>query len=91
MQWDRTPYPVASGLGNVFSDLLGGETQRTDLWSKGRGGTDLTTSGAEVAAKCQFHGVQILRMTTYITLTSLGSNLGAVHRVSRMIVPDVLE
>jgi hypothetical protein len=86
------PYPVASGLGNVFSDLLGGETQRTDLGSKSRGGTDLTTSGAEVATICQLQCVQELRLeSTYITLTSLGSNLGAVHRVSRKIVPDIQE
>jgi hypothetical protein len=41
-------FPVTGSLGNVFSDLLGRETQRTNLGSKSRGGTDLTTSGAEV-------------------------------------------
>jgi len=46
-------YPVTGSLGNVFSDLLGRETQRTNLGSKSRGGTDLTTSGAEVAITCQ--------------------------------------
>lgn len=47
----RTTYPVASGLSNVFTDLLGRQTQRTDLRSESRRSTDLTTSGAEVATK----------------------------------------
>lgn len=52
--------PVASRLGNVFSDLLGGlgldlipcsvthETKRTDLGGKRRRSTNLTTGGTEV-------------------------------------------
>lgn len=40
--------PVTSGLGNVFTDLLGRETKRTNLGGKGRRGTNLTTGGSEV-------------------------------------------
>jgi len=42
------PYPVTSGLGDIFTDLLGRETKGTDLRGKRRGGTDLTSGGAEV-------------------------------------------
>lgn len=45
---DGDAYPVASGLGNVFTDLLGGETKRTNLRSQSRRGTNLTTGGTEV-------------------------------------------
>lgn len=54
-QWCRneceancSTYPVASGLGDIFTDLLGGETKRTDLGSECRRSTNLTTSGTEV-------------------------------------------
>lgn len=40
--------PVASGLGDIFTDLLGRETERTDLGRKGGRGTDLTSGGTEV-------------------------------------------
>ena len=40
--------PVTSGLGDIFSDLLWGETERTNLWSKCGRSTDLTSGGAEV-------------------------------------------
>ena len=43
--------PCSGRLGDIFSDLLGGKTQRTDLGSEGGRGTDLTTSGKEVAEK----------------------------------------
>lgn len=42
-------YPVTSGLGNIFTDLLRRETERTDLRGKSRRGTDLTTGRPEVA------------------------------------------
>lgn len=42
-------YPVTGSLGDVLTDLLGRETKRTDLRRKSGRGTDLTTSGAEVA------------------------------------------
>jgi hypothetical protein len=45
---DPQTLPVTSGLGDVFSDLLGGETEGADLGRKGRGSADLTSSGAEV-------------------------------------------
>jgi hypothetical protein len=41
-------YPVTSGLGDIFSDLFGGETERTNLWRESRGGTDFTSGGTEV-------------------------------------------
>jgi len=47
--WGGCSYPVTSGLRNVLTDLLGGQTKRTDLGGKSRGGTDLTTGRPEVA------------------------------------------
>jgi len=41
-------YPVTSGLGDIFTDLLWRETERTNLWRKSGGGTNLTTGGTEV-------------------------------------------
>lgn len=43
------PYPVASVLGNIFTNLLGRQTKGTDLRSQSRLGSDLTTSHTEVA------------------------------------------
>lgn len=40
--------PVTSSLGDVFTDLLGRQTQRTDLGSEGGRGTNFTTGGAKV-------------------------------------------
>ena len=45
---DAETLPVASGLGDIFTDLLGRKTERTDLGRKGGGGTDLTSGGTEV-------------------------------------------
>ncbi|KAI3477912.1 hypothetical protein L1887_60219 [Cichorium endivia] len=45
---DAETLPVAGGLGDVLTDLLGRETKRTDLGGKRRRGTDLTTGGTEV-------------------------------------------
>jgi hypothetical protein len=42
-------YPVSSGLGDIFTDLLGRQTKGTDLGGKSGGGSDFTTSGTEVA------------------------------------------
>ena len=41
-------YPVTGGLGDIFTDLLGRKTERTDLGRKGGRGTDLTSGGTEV-------------------------------------------
>ena len=43
------PYPVTGGLGNIFTNLLGRQTERTDLGGQSRLGSDLTTSGPQVA------------------------------------------
>ena len=43
------PYPVAGCFGNIFTDLLGRETKRTNLWREGGRGTNFTTSGPQVA------------------------------------------
>lgn len=84
-------YPVTSRLGDIFTDLLGRETKRTDLGSESRGCTDLTASGAEVAIVFQtrqFSGPQaegVVSRTgvrfTYMTLISLGSTLGAEQQM----------
>lgn len=44
-------YPVTSRLRDIFSDLLGRETKRTDLGGKSGRSTDLTTGSPEVAVK----------------------------------------
>jgi hypothetical protein len=76
-------FPVASGLGDILADLLGGETQRTNLRGQRRGCTDFTTSGAKVAMACQFESVAVSVCVgySYITLISLGSNLGGILAV----------
>merc|ERR1712039_129331 len=40
--------PVTGGLGNVISDLLGGETKGTNLGGKGRGCDDLASDRSQV-------------------------------------------
>jgi hypothetical protein len=45
---DAETLPVASGLGDIFTDLLGRKTEGTDLGRKSGGGTDLTSGGTEV-------------------------------------------
>jgi len=45
---DTETFPVTSGLGDIFTDLLGGETKRTDLRGKSRRCTNFTTSGTKV-------------------------------------------
>ena len=45
---DAETLPVASGLGDIFTDLLGRKTEGTDLGRKGGRGTDLTSGGTEV-------------------------------------------
>ena len=42
------PYPVTSGLCNIFTDLLRRQTERTDLGRKRGRSTNLTTGGTEV-------------------------------------------
>lgn len=46
-----SPYPVTGGLGNIFTNLLGRQTERTDLGGQSRLGSDLTTSGPQVAIR----------------------------------------
>ena len=41
-------YPITSRLRNIFTNLLGRETQWTDLWGEGGRSTNLTSGGAEV-------------------------------------------
>ncbi|KAI9367870.1 hypothetical protein BJX61DRAFT_526488 [Aspergillus egyptiacus] len=41
-------FPVTSVLGNIFTNLLGRQTERTDLRSQSGLGSDLTTSHTEV-------------------------------------------
>ena len=42
---DPQPLPVLGGLGDIFTDFLGGKTERTDLGSEGGRGTDFTPGG----------------------------------------------
>lgn len=41
-------YPVTGSLGDIFADLLGRETERTNLGGEGSLSTDFTTSGPQV-------------------------------------------
>lgn len=43
------PYPVTRVLGNVFTNLLGRQTKRSDLGSQSRLSSDLTTGHPQVA------------------------------------------
>lgn len=45
---DAKTLPVASGLGDIFTDLLGRETEGTNLGGEGGRGTDFTTGGTKV-------------------------------------------
>lgn len=44
---EAVSYPVACGLCNIFSDLLGTQAERTNLGSQGGRGTDLTSRSTE--------------------------------------------
>ena len=44
---DLETFPVLGGLGDVVTDLLGGETEGTDLGGQGRGGSDFTTDSPQ--------------------------------------------
>lgn len=46
---DAETLPVASVLGDIFTNLLGRQTEGTDLGGQSGLGTDLTTSHTEVA------------------------------------------
>lgn len=73
-------YPVTSGLGDVFTNFLGGKTQRTDLGSKSGGGTDLTSGSTEVAifmmsaSTVKSISLDIVAEGTEILLSSAGVN-----------------
>ena len=45
---DLQALPVSGGLGDIITDLLGRQTKGTDLGSKGRSGTYLTTHSSQV-------------------------------------------
>lgn len=51
VRFGNEPYPVAGGLGDIFTDLLGRQTQRTDLGGKSRRSTNLTSGGTEGAVR----------------------------------------
>ena len=40
--------PVLGGLGNIFTNLLGRQTERTDLRGEGGSGSDFSTDASEV-------------------------------------------
>lgn len=88
-------YPVTSRLRDIFSDLLGRKTERTNLGGQRRGGTNLTTGSQEVAVLI-WSAFAILRdnagllrrrglCAAYMTLISLGSILGAVKSEEKQV------
>lgn len=48
MSFCEFAYPVTSGLCDVFSDLFGRQTERSNLGSERRRSTNFTTGRAEV-------------------------------------------
>ncbi|QBM86989.1 hypothetical protein METSCH_B01830 [Metschnikowia aff. pulcherrima] len=57
---DLDTLEVLSGLGDVLTDLLWRQTQRTDLWGQGGRSTDLTTNGSQVE-ELNFRRVELWR------------------------------
>jgi hypothetical protein len=81
---EELPYPVASRLRDIFTDLLGRETQRTDLGGKRRRGTNLTTGCPEVAARKYRQSLSRSKTgsvvcVAYMIFISLGSTFGAAQ------------
>jgi hypothetical protein len=101
---DVPTYPVPSCLGDIFSDLLWGETERTNFGCQSGGGSNLTTGGSEMAVlksvssyRAANRGFLELRRGsstigprfTHITLISFGSIFGAVEIcVSEVVLVD---
>lgn len=82
-------YPVTSRLGDIFTNLLGRQTERTDLGGQSRLGSDFTTGHPQVAARkvvsiaseSARRQLREIGMHTYMIFTSLGSNFGATQEV----------
>lgn len=78
---DTETLPVTSVLGDIFTNLLGRQTEGTDLGGQSGLGTDFTTSHTQVAKKelLVFWTKEKIfkKFSTYMIFTSLGSNLGA--------------
>jgi len=55
---DLQTFPVLGGLGDVVTDLLGRQTQGTDLGSEGGGGGDLTSHSSQ-AHDLDFIGIEL--------------------------------
>ena len=45
---DLEAFPVLGSLGDVFSDLLWRQTERSDLWSKCGSGSDFSSDTTEI-------------------------------------------
>ena len=80
---DLQTFPVLGGLGNVVTNLLGRQTQGTDLGGQGRGGGDLASDGTKAHDLKQNKVITFMTTTTdedqqTPTLISLGSNLGGM-------------
>lgn len=71
----NSSYPVASGLGDVFTNFLGGETQRSDLGGKSGRGTDLTSGSTEVAVF-----IMLVLSATLIALDIVAGEPGSCYR-----------
>merc|ERR1719282_877083 len=57
---DLETFPVLGGLGDVVTNLLGGQTEGTDLGSKGRGGGNFTSNSPQ-AHDLDFIGIELGR------------------------------
>ena len=65
---DLEAFPVLGGLGDVVTDLLGGETEGTDLGGQGRGGGNFTTDSPQAD---NLEGKKIGTLQTFLRLRYL--------------------
>ena len=65
---DLEAFPVLGGLGDVVTDLLGGETEGTDLGGQGRGGGNFTTNSPQAD---NLEGKKIGTLQTFLRLRYL--------------------
>jgi len=59
-------YPVTGGLRDIFTDLLGRETERTDLGGERGRSTDLASGGAEVDDLLLWKGSVCVSLTWHL-------------------------
>jgi len=77
---DTETLPVLGGLGNIFTDLLGRKTERTNLGGKSRGSSDLSSGGTEVD-DLDLVGVQLCFPTNLCTYSYLIFSTNSLNKI----------